>query len=163
VPPARGMLLPPATGNTPACVNSTLGCRMEGNQDVLGNSRRMKMHLDNTAGAYRITGYGAGYVAVNGESLTRSFIVTPETLITDWSPQHVDELNEAAFEAVARLSPGVVLLGTGVEQRFPPSSLLAPLLGQGIGIEVMTTAAACRTYNILVAEGRSVVAGLFVH
>ena len=162
MPPARGMLLPQGTGNTPACVNSALGCRMEGNQDVLGNSCRMKMHLDSTAGAYRITGYGAGYVSVNGESLTRSFIVTPERLITDWSPQHVDELDEAAFEAVARLSPGVVLLGTGVEQHFPPSSLLAPLLGQGIGIEVMTTAAACRTYNILVAEGRSVAAGLFV-
>ena len=122
----------------------------------------MKMHLDNTRGAHRITGYGAGYVAVNGEPLTRSFIVTPEALITDWSPQHVDELDEAALEAVAQLSPVVVLLGTGVEQRFPPSSLLAPLLGRGIGIEVMTTAAACRTYNILVAEGRSVAAGLFV-
>ncbi len=122
----------------------------------------MKMHLDNTPGAHRITGYGAGYVAVNGELLTRSFIVTPEALITDWSPQHVDELDEAALEAVVQLSPVVVLLGTGVEQRFPPSSLLAPLLGRGIGIEVMTTAAACRTYNILVAEGRSVAAGLFV-
>ena len=71
-------------------------------------------------------------------------------------------LDEAALEAVVRLSPGVVLLGTGAEQHFPPSSLLAPLLGQGIGIEVMTTAAACRTFNILVAEGRSVAAGLFI-
>ncbi len=122
----------------------------------------MKMHLDDSAGAHRITGYGAGYVVVNGESLTRSFIVTPEALITDWNPQHVDELDEAALEAVARLSPSVVLLGTGAEQHFPPSSLLAHLLGQGIGIEVMTTAAACRTYNILVSEGRSVAAGLFV-
>ena len=122
----------------------------------------MKMHLDDSAGAHRITGYGAGYVAVNGESLTRSFIVTPEALITDWNPQHVDELDAAALEAVARLSPSVVLLGTGAAAHFAPSSLLAPLLGQGIGIEVMTTAAACRTYNILVAEGRSVAAGLFV-
>lgn len=122
----------------------------------------MKMHLDSTPRAHRITGYGAGYVTVNAEQLTRSFIVTPEALITDWSPQHVDELDEAALDAVARLSPVVVLLGTGVEQCFPPSSLLAPLLTQGIGIEVMTTAAACRTYNILVAEGRSVAAALFI-
>ncbi len=122
----------------------------------------MKFHLDKSPGSHRITGYGAGYVTVNGESITRSFIVTPEALITDWSPQTVDELDEAALEAVVRLSPGVVLLGTGVEQHFPPSSLLAPLLSQGIGIEVMTTAAACRTFNILVAEGRSVAAGLFV-
>ncbi len=122
----------------------------------------MQIHLEKSPGSHRITGYGVGYVAVNGKSITRSFIVTPEALITDWSPRSVDELDEAALEAVVRLSPGVVLLGTGTEQHFPPSSLLAPLLARGIGIEVMTTAAACRTFNILVAEGRSVAAGLFV-
>ena len=122
----------------------------------------MKMHRDNTAGAHRVTGYGAGYVSVNEEQLTRSFIVTAEALVTDWGPQSVAELDEAALEAVALLSPAIVLLGTGSEQCFPPSSLLAPMLGRGIGIEVMTTAAACRTYNILVAEGRSVAAGLFI-
>ena len=120
------------------------------------------MHLDNTAGAHRISGYGVGYVTVNQEHLTRSFIVTPETLITDWGPQQVNDLDEAAMEAIARLSPAVALLGTGGEQCFPASSLLAPLLAQGIGIEVMTTAAACRTYNILAAEGRSVAAGLLI-
>ena len=122
----------------------------------------MKMHLDSTAGAHRITGYGAGYVSVNEKSLTRSFILTPEALITDWGPQSVVDLDEASLQAVARLSPAIVLLGTGIEQRFPPSSLLAPMLGQGIGIEVMTTAAACRTYNILVAEGRPVAAALLI-
>ncbi len=121
----------------------------------------MKMHLDNTAGAHRITGYGAGYVSVDEKRLTCSFILTPEKLITDWSPQTVAELDEAALETVARLRPSIVLLGTGANQCFPPSSLIAPMLGKGIGIEVMTTAAACRTYNILVAEGRHVAAGLF--
>ena len=122
----------------------------------------MKMHLDNTAGAHRITGYGAGYVSVNDKSLTHSFILTPETLITDWGPTSVDDLDAASLQAVVRLSPVIVLLGTGTEQRFPPASLLAPVLTQGIGIEVMTTAAACRTYNILVAEGRPVAAALLV-
>ncbi len=122
----------------------------------------MKMHLDNAAGTRRITGYGAGYVAIDEKQLTCSFILTPEKLITDWGPQNVAELDEAALEAVARLRPSIVLLGTGVEQCFPPSSLIAPMLGQGIGIEVMTTAAACGTYNILVAEGRSVAAGLLI-
>ncbi len=121
----------------------------------------MKLHLDNTAGAHRITGYGTGYVSVDEKRLTRSFVLTPERLITDWSPQTVTELDEAALETVARLRPSIVLLGTGAEQCFPPSSLIAPMLGKGIGIEVMTTAAACRTYNILVAEGRHVAAGLF--
>jgi uncharacterized protein len=122
----------------------------------------MKLHLDTTAGAHRITAYGAGYVTVDERQLTRSFILTPKDLITDWSPQNVAELDEAALEAVARLQPGIVLLGTGSEQHFPPSSLLAPMLAQGIGIEIMTTAAACRTYNILVAESRPVAAGLFI-
>ncbi len=122
----------------------------------------MKMHLDNTAGAHRITGYGAGYVSVNEASLARSFILTPEALITDWGPTSVDDLDEESLQAVIELSPVIVLLGTGTEQRFPPSSLLAPLLAQGIGIEVMTTAAACRTYNILVAEDRPVAAALLI-
>lgn len=120
------------------------------------------MHLDRTAGAHRITGYGAGYVSVNDKPLTQSFIITPETLITDWAPRSAAELDEAALEAITHLSPGVVLLGTGERQSFPPTSLLAPMLAQGIGIEIMTTTAACRTYNILVAEGRSVAAGLLL-
>jgi uncharacterized protein len=122
----------------------------------------MKMHLDRTAGAHRITGYGAGYVSVNDKPLTQSFIVTPETLIIDWAPRSAADLDEAALEAIAHLSPGIVLLGMGERQSFPPASLLAPMLARGIGIEVMTTAAACRTYNILIAEGRSVAAGLLV-
>lgn len=120
------------------------------------------MHLDQTAGVHRITGYGAGYVSVNERALTSSFIVTPDTLITDWAPRSADDLDAAALEAIAELTPGIVLLGTGEVQRFPPSPILAPLLGRGIGIEIMTTAAASRTYNILVAEGRAVAAGLVV-
>lgn len=122
----------------------------------------MKMHIDSTTGAHRITGYGTGYVSVDETPLTSSFILTPEELIRNWSPRSVAELDDAALEAVARLGPSIVLLGTGVDQCFPPPSLLAPMLGRGIGIEIMTTAAACRTYNILVAEGRTVAAGMII-
>ncbi len=122
----------------------------------------MKMQLENTAGAHRITSYGPGYVSVDGKRVTRSFILTPEKLIVDWGPRIVAELDDAALEAVTALRPSIVLLGTGLEHGFPPPSLLAPVLGQGIGIEVMTTAAACRTYNILVAEGRQVAAAMIV-
>jgi uncharacterized protein len=122
----------------------------------------MKMHRDNTARVHRITGYGAGYVSVDEEPITRSFIVTPETLITDWRPRQLSEMDAAALEALSELGPAIILLGSGAEQFFPPASLLAPVLARGIGIEVMTTAAACRTYNILVAEGRAVAAGLFM-
>lgn len=122
----------------------------------------MKIHLDSAAGMHRITGYGSGYVSVDERQLTSSFIVTREQLITDWVPESVAELDEAALEVLVRLNPSIILLGTGTEQRFPPSALLAPMLGRGIGIEVMTTAAACRTYNILVAEGRTVAAGMII-
>ncbi len=122
----------------------------------------MKMHLDTTAGAHRITGYGSGYVTVDETRLTRSLVVTPDVLINDWSPQSVVELDEAALEIVAHLRPAIVLLGTGAQQSFPPSRLLAGLFAEGIGVEIMTTAAACRTYNILVAEGRPVAAALFM-
>lgn len=122
----------------------------------------MKMHLDKAVGVHRITGYGSGYVSVDERRLTSSFVITPEELITDWTPRSVAELDEAALEIMARLRPSIMLLGTGADQRFPPSSLLAPMLGRGIGIEVMTTAAACRTYNILVAEGRTVAAGIII-
>jgi uncharacterized protein len=122
----------------------------------------MKMHRDNTARAHRITGYGAGYVSVDEKTLNSSFIITPEALITDWRPEEIAELDEAALEAVMQLSPTIVLLGSGAVQKFPPTSLIAPMLTRGIGIEIMTTAAACRTYNILVAEGRAVAAGLFI-
>jgi uncharacterized protein len=122
----------------------------------------MKIHRDNSARAHRITGYGAGYVSVDEKPLTRSFVLTPETLISDWGPQNVGALDESAVAVVLRLAPAIVLLGSGAEQCFPPSSLLAPLLDKGIGVEIMTTAAACRTYNILVAEGRAVAAGLFI-
>lgn len=122
----------------------------------------MKMHLDTTAGAHRISGYGAGYVSVGERRLTRSFVVTPVELIIDWKPQRMEELDEAALDVVAKLRPAIVLLGTGGAQCFPASSLLAPMLAEGIGVEVMTTAAACRTYNILVAEERPVAAAMFV-
>ena len=122
----------------------------------------MKMQPEITAGAHRITSYGPGYVSVDGGRLTCSFILTPEKLIVDWGPRSVAELDGAALEAVLGLLPSIVLLGTGPEQCFPPPALLAPVLAQGIGIEVMTTAAACRTYNVLAAEGRQVAAALLV-
>ena len=122
----------------------------------------MKMHLDSAKGVHRITAYGTGYVSVDDHRLTRSFILSPDTLIADWEPQNVAELDAAAMDVLMGLGPSIVLLGTGADQRFPPNALLVPLLVGGVGIEVMATAPACRTYNILVAEGRPVAAGLFI-
>lgn len=122
----------------------------------------MKLHASVTTGLMTITGYDAGYVAVNGRKLTRSFLLTPRQLIEDWSPERFENLNEADFAAVAALECPIVLLGTGSRQRFPAPVLMRSLIERRVGVEVMDTHAACRTYNILMAEGRDVAAALIV-
>ncbi|MBK7016840.1 MAG: Mth938-like domain-containing protein [Sulfuritalea sp.] len=122
----------------------------------------MKLHASVTAGLMTITGYDAGFIAVNGRRLTRSFLLTPKRLIEDWSPAGFDALGEADFESIATLGCPVVLLGTGARQRFPAPVLMRSLIDRGIGVEVMDTHAACRTYNILMAEGRDVAAALIL-
>lgn len=122
----------------------------------------MKLHLDNDSGAYRITGYGEGYVAVNEEMLTQSAIVTPNKLVYDWPPQRCDELTVAHMELLSDMASEIVILGTGEQQHFLAPLLIAPLAERSIGLEVMSTAAACRTYNILMSEKRTVVAALMM-
>jgi len=94
------------------------------------------------------------------EIISGSFIVSPRHLLRDWTPTHVDNLQAEHLEAIIELKPELVLLGTGPRLTFPNQQLLAELHRQRIGVEVMDTAAACRTYNILMTEGRLVVAGL---
>jgi len=94
------------------------------------------------------------------EIINGSFIVSPQHLLRDWEPTHVDNLQAEHLDAITELKPELVLLGTGPSLIFPTPQLLASLHRQRIGVEVMDTAAACRTYNILMTEGRLVVAGL---
>ena len=122
----------------------------------------MKLHSTVTTGLLAITAYDAGSIAVNGRPLTRSFILTPQRLIEDWPPTSIDNLTEADLAAIAELACPIVLLGTGTRQRFPAHSLLRPLIERRMGVEVMDSFAACRTYNILMAEGRDVAAALII-
>ncbi len=122
----------------------------------------MKLHASVTAGLMSITAYDAGFIAVNGRQLTKSFLLTPRRLIEEWSPADFDALAESDFLAIADLGAPIVLLGTGARQRFPRPALLRPLIERRIGVEVMDTHAACRTYNILMAEGRDVAAALLI-
>jgi uncharacterized protein len=122
----------------------------------------MKLHLDRGTAAYRISAYGSGYVMVNEERLTRSFILMPQRLVRDWPPRVYDELLAGHIDMLCEHGPEIVLLGTGARQRFPAASVLAPLSERGIGVEVMDTPAACRTYNILMSEDRVVLAGLLM-
>ena len=93
------------------------------------------------------------------EQLTASFIIAPQHLRRDWPPQRFEELNEEHLRLIATLEPEVVLLATGAKIRFPNHAWLRLFHQQGVGVEIMDNGAACRTYNILMAEGRNVVAG----
>ncbi len=109
-----------------------------------------------------IRAYGEGVVTVGEKRYRRSIILTRERLIPDWRPQRPEELSAADFEVVRAQDPDIVLLGTGSGIHFPPPALTATLLQAGIGVEIMDTAAACRTYNILRAEERNVAAALLL-
>ena len=120
----------------------------------------MKFHLSKPDGVNVFSGYGPGYVMVNGQRHERSLVVLRERLVTDWQISGFDSLAAADFEMLAGLEPEVLLLGTGERQRFPRPELTRALIDARIGLEVMDLQAACRTYNILVAEERKVVAAL---
>lgn len=122
----------------------------------------MKLHSSVTAGLLAITSYDAVSIAVNGRRLTKSFLLTPQRLVEDWPPASFDQLTVTDLLAIAQLGSPIVLLGTGKRQRFPAPALLRPLLERRIGVEVMDSQAACRTYNILMAEGRDVAAALII-
>ena len=122
----------------------------------------MRLTDDRIGGAFLVRSYAPGEVRVGDAVLHRSCLISAERLIEDWRPQTLDELSEADLAAVFALQPEIVVLGTGMRQRFPDTQLLAAILARGIGCEVMDTGAACRTYNVLVSESRRAVAALFL-
>lgn len=122
----------------------------------------MKLHLDNAAGLNLFTGYDADYVAVNRQRYQTSLIVLPDRIVENWPPRDFVALEAAHFEFILEFQPEIVLLGTGDTLRFPHPALTEVLTRARIGIEVMNNPAACRTYNILAAEGRKVAAALLL-
>ena len=122
----------------------------------------MKIERDLPEGKNTFTGYGTGYVEVNRARHAESLVVSGDRLITDWPAESIDRLSADHLAAILELKPEIVLLGSGAAFRFPDPAILAPLYKAGIGVEVMDTPAACRTYNILLGEGRNVVAALIV-
>ncbi len=122
----------------------------------------MRFSLDADHNRYSIRNYGSGWITVNDLDIRRSLIVSPDQLILDWPPQTFTELDETHFATIMALEPEIVLLGTGRRQQFPHPRLTQALLAHGIGVEVMDTAAACRTYNVIMLEGRRVAAALLL-
>ena len=109
-----------------------------------------------------ISGYGPGWVGVNGEKITRSIIISSKGERIEWPSSRFEDLGPEHFAQLAQLDAEVVIFGSGSRIRFPTAAWLQPLMARRIGIETMDTAAACRTYNILAQEGRSVAAALLL-
>jgi len=122
----------------------------------------LKLHLNTSITKKTFTAHGEGYVTVSHERFEHPIVVTPEQVLTDWQPQGFDALDETHFAYFLALKPEILLFGTGAQQRFPHPRLYHALSAEGIGVEFMNTAAVCRTYNILMAEDRRVVAAILL-
>ncbi|AMO24786.1 Mth938-like domain-containing protein [Ramlibacter solisilvae] len=109
-----------------------------------------------------ITGYGPGWVGVNGEKIHHSVIIGSGGERLAWPVQRFDELGQEHFALLATVPAEVAIFGSGSRIRFPKPAWLAPLIEKNVGLETMDTAAACRTYNILAQEGRRVVVALLL-
>ena len=120
----------------------------------------MKMRADRIEGQNAIARHGPEGVAVNGVEYTESVIVPWTGAVVPWQAATLESLGAEHFARLAAMAPELVIFGSGARLRFPPAALLRPLIDARIGVETMDTAAACRTYNVLLAEGRSVVAAL---
>lgn len=122
----------------------------------------MKLHLTTAENSYLITAYGVGFIEINKQKYTKNLIVTSDQLILDWQATDFASLCAEHFTQIAELKPEVVLLGTRDTHQFLHPKIYQTLVAQGIPLECMTTPAACRTYNILMSEGRQVAAALLV-
>ena len=122
----------------------------------------MKLHLDRAIAKNAITGYGEGFVMVNRQRFERSLVVLPDRIIADWPATSFEALAPGHLAALAGLDLEIILLGTGARLRFPRPEIMQSLAGSGVGVEVMDVQAACRTYNILLAEDRRVAAALLI-
>ncbi|MGH8802374.1 MAG: Mth938-like domain-containing protein [Casimicrobiaceae bacterium] len=112
--------------------------------------------------AHLVTGCGDGWVRVGAEEYRAGVILLEDRIVTGWAPDGFDALAAEDFGRLVESSPEIVLLGTGAAQHFPHPRLLKALYDARIGVETMDTHAACRTFNILIAEGRRVVAALAI-
>ncbi len=120
----------------------------------------MKLHSERNEALNTVTGYGAGWFEINRVRHQGPLLLQPEGVVRTWRVSGFDALTEHDFTALLDLRPEVILFGSGPSHRFPNPRLTAALARAGVGIESMNSTAACRTYNILMGEGRQVLAAL---
>jgi uncharacterized protein len=122
----------------------------------------LKLHLANFAQQNIFTGYGDDYVSINQTRYEKSLIVLPDHLIDQWPVTSISDITIEHFNHLLSYRPEIILLGTGTTHQFPKHSLIIDVLKMNIGMEIMSTQACCRTYNILVEEDRRVAAAIIV-
>jgi len=122
----------------------------------------LKLHREAASALNTFTGYGSGYVMVNNQRIEKSVVVLPDRIISDWTATTFEALAPEHLAPLAELGCEIILLGTGTQLRFPRPEIMRPLVQSGVGLEVMDVQAACRTYNILLAEERNVAAALLL-
>lgn len=120
----------------------------------------MKLNLEHDPSLNLVTGYGPDHLMINRVRHDGNLLLDATRIISGWAPGGFAGLDPDDFSAIVALGPEVVLVGTGSRLRFPPVGVLRPLIDARIGYEIMDFAAACRTYNVLVSEGRAVAAAL---
>jgi uncharacterized protein len=122
----------------------------------------VKLQPDKQPSLNTVSAYGPDYIEINAQRYTQSLLLSPESPVIEWSCTRFEDIKTEDFEQIAKLDPAVVIFGSGQRIRFPQAALIAPLIARNIGIETMDLQAACRTYNVLMAEGRKVVAALLI-
>ena len=122
----------------------------------------MKFSEYNDGSVLRITAYDQEQILINDREYGTSLIVTRTTVDTGWSPAIPGQINQKAIENLLAYDPEIILLGTGRNIVFPEPRILAMCSQAGAGLEVMDTASACRTFNVLLSEEREVIAGLLL-
>ncbi len=122
----------------------------------------MKISLAASNQKFAIRAYEKGKLIINQQVYHKSLIIMPEQLTPDWRPQTIEDLIATDFDELITFKPSMIILGTGEKQAFPSPTLYAAAINAGIGVEIMNTPAACRTYNILMSEGRSIAAALMM-
>jgi uncharacterized protein len=122
----------------------------------------MKFAQDSQEDGYVITAYDDNSVSINGKKFSQSLVVASTRLHENWAIADIERLTSSHIELVLSFQPELIIIGTGNSLVFPAVETYSDIIGHGIGVDFMDTGAACRTYNILMSEGRDVVAGLIL-
>lgn len=122
----------------------------------------MKFAQDSQDDGYVITAYDIDSVSINGQPFKQSLVVANAQLNENWDLAGIESLTPEHIELVLSFEPELILIGTGSKLIFPEVEIYSSIIERGIGVDFMDTGAACRTYNILMSEGRDVVAGLIL-